>query len=258
MSNCRIRWIILMSVVLLPWTSVLKADSSYDGLFRKGNQYYQNGDVALARDAYETIIKQGLSNAAVFYNLGNCYMKLGDPGRAILNYRKAERLDYGDRDIRTNLEIARSLVAGSESVAGAGGVGNWLLRIASSAGATTLTIATFVTWWLTAALFVSGSTSRFRRTRRRMFRATAGALFAFVVSAVLLAVLIGDREFTDHAVAIDQPVIARNGPGDHFTEVFEQRPGYEMIVHRKQNGWVEITLSNGYTAWVPAKSVEWI
>ena len=232
--------------------------SSFEGLFAKGNQYFQAGNYELARDAYETIARQNFSNAAVFYNLGNCYMNLGDIGRAVLNFRKAERLDYQDRDIRTNLEIARRLVAESDDMAEIESLGTRLLRLAHSIGSFSLAVIVVAMWWIAGSLFVLGSGSRLRKNRRRLFRVAGAAMIVFTLSGSLLLILIRDFEITRHGVAIGNPVIARNGPGEHFTEVFEQRPGYEVIVRRSQEGWVEIVLKNGYTAWVPAGTVEYL
>jgi tetratricopeptide (TPR) repeat protein len=73
------------------------------------HQLYESGQYAKAAEAYQQLVDQGYSDAALFYNLGNAYFKQGDIGRAILNYRRAERLHPRDPDTRANLELARSL-----------------------------------------------------------------------------------------------------------------------------------------------------
>ena len=58
---------------------------------------------------YEKIIDQGgVRNAGLYYNLANAYLLKEDIGRAILNYRRAERLDGSDLNIKKNLAFARS------------------------------------------------------------------------------------------------------------------------------------------------------
>jgi tetratricopeptide (TPR) repeat protein len=58
---------------------------------------------------FEKIIDEGqIRNAGLYYNLANTYLLKGDLGEAILNYRRAERLDRTDPDIRKNLAFALS------------------------------------------------------------------------------------------------------------------------------------------------------
>ena len=63
---------------------------------------------------FEKIIGVGnVRNGKLFYNLANAYLLKGDVGRAILNYRRAERLTPQDRNLRGNLAFARSQVRDS-------------------------------------------------------------------------------------------------------------------------------------------------
>jgi hypothetical protein len=58
---------------------------------------------------YEKIIEQGgVHNSRLYYNLANAYLLKDDLGRAILNYRRAARLDSADLNIQKNLAFARS------------------------------------------------------------------------------------------------------------------------------------------------------
>ena len=59
--------------------------------------------------AYEDLLAQGVRNAKLYYNLGNAYYRLGDLGRAVLAYRRAQQYDPGDAQLQANLRSARSL-----------------------------------------------------------------------------------------------------------------------------------------------------
>ena len=50
----------------------------------------------------------GIQNAKLYYNLANAYLLKEDLGRAILNYRRAAKLDRADLNIQKNLTFARS------------------------------------------------------------------------------------------------------------------------------------------------------
>jgi tetratricopeptide (TPR) repeat protein len=242
--------------VLVLWPSSGLTETSFDALFQKGNQHYQAGNFEQARDVYNSIVQQGIRSAEVFYNLGNCFIQTGDIGRAIVYYRKAQRIDYSDRDIRMNLNQARQLVNNETRALTPGGFYSSLTDIAGRMGAKGLTLTIACFWVLSAVFFVTGRTGRIRKTRRRAFRATILSLTICVAAAVFLGLLIYNNDVIIHAVAVQEPVTARSGPGDHFSAIYEQLPGYEMIVRRQQNGWAEVELPNGYTAWVPANTIE--
>ena len=49
----------------------------------------------------------GVVNGRLEYNLGNCYLQASDVGRAILHYRRAQRLMPADPQLAANLKTAR-------------------------------------------------------------------------------------------------------------------------------------------------------
>ena len=58
---------------------------------------------------YEAIAKNGgVRNGKLYYDVGNAYFRLGDTGRAILNYKRAELFMRNDGNLRQNLDYARS------------------------------------------------------------------------------------------------------------------------------------------------------
>ena len=57
------------------------------------NSLAANGRYAEAAQAYQQLIDQGAADSAVYYNLGNAYMRLGNLGQAIVNYQRAAQLD---------------------------------------------------------------------------------------------------------------------------------------------------------------------
>ena len=61
-----------------------------------------------AAQRLESIAASGVANGRLEYNLGNCHLQAGDLGRAILHYRRAQRLIPGDPLLSDNLKVARS------------------------------------------------------------------------------------------------------------------------------------------------------
>ena len=61
-----------------------------------------------AAERLKSVAETGVINGYLEYNLGNCFLQSGDIGRAILHYRRAERLIPGDARLEDNLKEARS------------------------------------------------------------------------------------------------------------------------------------------------------
>src|SRR5712664_2945880 len=90
--------------------SVVSAASSFaqaEGDFTKANQEYAQGHFKEGISGYEALIRDGQWSANVFYDLGNAYFRVGDFGRAILNYERALALAQHHPEATANLQIAR-------------------------------------------------------------------------------------------------------------------------------------------------------
>ncbi|MDD4858579.1 MAG: tetratricopeptide repeat protein, partial [Candidatus Krumholzibacteria bacterium] len=58
---------------------------------------------------YEAIVKDGhVRNGKLYYDIGNAYFRLGDVGRAILNYKRSGLFMRNDQNLRQNLDYARN------------------------------------------------------------------------------------------------------------------------------------------------------
>lgn len=102
-----IQWII---IILLVVCQPLASASDFDDANRK----FEAGDFAGAAEAYNELLDDEGPRAALFYNLGNSYQKLGQLGPAILAYERARLLTPRDPDLRANLTLARKAAAAFE------------------------------------------------------------------------------------------------------------------------------------------------
>jgi tetratricopeptide (TPR) repeat protein len=76
---------------------------------------YDGGRYLEALRLYEAYASSGGEGAEVRYDMGNCALKAGDLGRAVLEYRKALRHDPDLQAARNNLEVARKLMPARKS-----------------------------------------------------------------------------------------------------------------------------------------------
>ena len=82
--------------------------------FDQANRQFAAGDYAAAAAAYEQVLAADGPRAAVYYDLGNSYQRLGRTGPAILAYERARLLTPRDPDLLANLALARKAAAAFE------------------------------------------------------------------------------------------------------------------------------------------------
>lgn len=87
-----------------------RAGGTGDLLARRASEAYHRGDYAEARRIYHLLLEAEGEGAALRFDLGNCALKSGDLGRAILEYRRALHLDPSFGPAKKNLEAARRLL----------------------------------------------------------------------------------------------------------------------------------------------------
>ncbi len=224
--------------------------------FRLANGLVNNPDRArqLYEQAillYEKIIDQGgVRNARLYYNLANAYLLKEDVGRAILNYRRAARLDGSDINLRKNLAFARTRRIDKVEV-----------------GAERRVLETLFFWhydfslrtrFLLACLSFAGVCIALTVTIRfgRGPAASAVALFCGVlVLCFLTSILVESHRQanTRYGVITVPEIVARQGDGPNYPPSFKDplHAGTEFELLEQRPGWLHIQLSNGTDAWIP-------
>lgn len=96
--------VLAMALVFLMVNTVI---AGIEEDFQSGVELYDQGQFRASANQFQSIIDKGYSSAQLYYNAGCAYFKAGDLGRAIANFRRAERLAPDDEDIRANLEFAQ-------------------------------------------------------------------------------------------------------------------------------------------------------
>lgn len=230
-------------------------------LFRQGNQAQAsdptNADESYRRAAlrYQHLIEErGIRNSKLYYNLANAHHQLGDIGFAIVNYRRAERLDPGDANVRRNLEQARSRRQDKFNPA----AGNqtlrtllfWHFEFASSTRVRLFACAWVLLWWL-LLLRASGV-----GWVPREIAVGAAAVAALLIGSVIYEAVATANHPEGVIVATD--TIARLGDGQSYDSAFREplHAGAEFRVLEQRPDWYHVELPDGSQCWVSAEDVE--
>jgi len=225
------------------------------GLFDSGNAAYDDGRYAEAAAAYEKVLSHGLVDPRVVYNLGNAYFKLGRLGPAILQYERVLRLSPDDRDARHNLDLARGQirdrVAEPELQYPIRVVKESIERLPPDPLAWI-----FLLLYVTLAGLLGGLVlARSYSPRRILAYAAVLASVLALTAGTALAYKVRQAS-AEVAVVMHDKVDVRSGPGEENTILFTVHEGTRLELRNRLQAWVQVSLPNGLSGWVPSVAVE--
>ena len=235
-------WLGVIHLVLLVTTPVTAAEAPSH--FEQANRLYEQGKFTEAASLYESMLKAGRRTAAVFFNLGNAYFKKGELGRAIFNYRRAERLAPRDPDIQANLRFTRERVTGTVSVPS-----EFWQRPFRLFTLNEITAATTVLFWLWAAM---ACMTRLRPALKARLRTASIAACSFWILGLLflgLASVIGTEEF---AIVTVKEATVHLGPLSESQAAFTAPNGSELRLRARREGWLQVTDRSDRVGWLTA------
>jgi tetratricopeptide (TPR) repeat protein len=257
-----LRLALLMLILAHAWAAAVPAAAGVlEGTMARGNTQYENGNYAGAVAEYEKVLRYGLENSAVHYNLGNAWFKLHRPGPAILHYERALRLNPGDADAARNLAFVRSRIidrveGGRENI-----YLRLLLRIRDALTPDQAAFLFLAAWLVfSAAIFVRiiGNGAHRGTARGRLVFYTA--FFALLVMAAAgLQYGLHWRHLTssDFAIVVAEKADVTSAPGTDSKLVTLVHEGLKVRVVEAREGWLRVTIPGvGLGGWVSAELVE--
>jgi len=245
--------LLIVSIFILFVGAESKSQDILD-LYNQGNEYYDQGEFQKAIDIYQKIIQAGLNNSKVYYNLGNAYFRNQELGNAILNYRRAERLDPRDEDIKANIEYVKLYTLDKIQVEN--------INIFSTILKSILNQATLDEW----TIFVSGIyflgmilgiiLALLGRLLRPLLIVIVITLILFILSGSLLYAKIKTEVLVERGVVTAEETDVRSGPGSDYTLQFTAHEGLEFQIKDQQENWYLIILPNGVMGWLEKQTTE--
>jgi len=260
---------LLLFCLAAPVRSALPKEQVYS-LFNQANQFFREANTTtndpdraqkLYEKAilnYEKIISDGrIKNSKLYYNLGNAYILKDDLGRAILNYRRAEKLDKADTNIQKNLAFARSRRIDTVDVKTEERILETLFFWHYDFSIKTKLLVTCICF----AIVCISVTIMLWRGRTAPWVATAAICGLLTVSFLASVVLeTRSRANTICGVITAQQVVAHQGDGPNYPESFKDplHAGTEFDLLERRSGWFHIMLSDDSDGWIPDNSADLI
>ena len=217
-----------------------------DGDLETGNQAYDQGKFAEAKQGYEKLIDSGSGSANVFYNLGNADFRLGSAGRAILDYERALALNPRHPEAQANLKLLRDQNGAKLLPL------SWSSRMANYLTPEIWTIVAAVSGWAVIFGLVFLVTSR----RDENFGLWMLCLLSVVVCAVAVVSLWSIAKDQTLGVITARQAEARLAPAESAGVAEALPAGSQVRVLSERGEWVYCELPGKGRGWIPDGAVE--
>ena len=213
------------------WLVRLSA-SELETAFDQANKLFERGKYSEAATAYEKLIDAGHVSPSLYFNLGNACFKAGQPGHAIVAYRRAELLTPRDADVQANLAFVR------KSINGVASPGEGWQRGLGQLTVDEWSLAASFGLWLCFLLLAAREARPAWRARFRKLLITAGAVTGLAGICLWLAWV--DRFGARSAVVVVVEAVVRNGPLEESPSKFQLRDGAEVAVIDEKDEWLAV------------------
>ncbi len=219
--------------------------------FLDGIQAYKEGQFDKAVESFERVLKSGVKNPKLFYNLGNAYLKNNDLGHALLWYERALKLTPDDPDLKFNYEYALSLTKDEKEDRDFP-----IFRILffwkyllSQSLIQYIAIASNLLFWLVMMI-------------RMLLKKKALNNFGYVLlmCGLIFAMTSFYNEYEAiylrQAVILPEKVSVRSGFADGATELFVLHAGTKVNIGKEQGEFFRIHYSEGKIGWIKRSEAE--
>jgi len=224
--------------------------------FKKANEYYKNENYQAALQLFESIANKGVTSSDLYFNIGNCYYKLGKTAPAIYNYEKGLLLNPNDEALKTNLSFAQKLAIDDIKIVPEVGFKKILKNATNSLH--------YDTWaWLAIAFAFFGLANflgyYFSGTvlLKRLFFST----FLLALGIVIVSVSAGfynkklDLQYNPALVfAATSPLKA--APKNSSETVLTLHEGTKVNILQELGNWNQVQLSDKTIAWINKNDIK--
>jgi tetratricopeptide (TPR) repeat protein len=250
--------IVLLPMVLVVLILVVRAPASpQDGRaqenahrFVAAMEAYKAKDYEKAIQEMEPIAQSGVCNGALYYDLGNAYLKDHQLGRAILWYERALKLRPNDPDLRFNADYARSLTRDApddKAVSPWRVFFFWKYRLSQRAVVLVAVVFNLLFWTVLIAR---------RLANRRGLRYAAMAVAAPAVIFTMTALFnYYEAAHIRQGIVLDEQVAVRSGLDQTSTQLFVLHAGTKIRVLKHNGTHLQIRFGKDKIGWIEAEAV---
>jgi tetratricopeptide (TPR) repeat protein len=245
----KIKIILLMLII----TSV-KVFANTD-LYIQAEKLYEQKKYDEAILIYESILSSKLTSPKLYYNLGNCYFKTNQIGKAIYNYELAKKINPKDDDTKVNLKIANTKtidkIENKENYF-IGALKNSILNYFTSTIWAWISVISLISSLFLFFLFFILNSMVLKRVG---FFIGIISFIVFVGSMVLGYSSLRLKNEINYAIILPHELKVHIEPTSNSDTKFSLHEGTKVSVINQISQWVNIKLENGNEGWVESSNV---
>lgn len=224
-------------------------------LYKKAAGHYKAAQYIQAVEHYEQLLEQGYKEAEVYYNLGNCYYKLNQTAKAVLNLERAAKLAPEDEDIQHNLKLANLKTIDKIQPVPQLSVITWWKRFISSHSSGGWATLALVLVWVSlisfAALFFLGM--------KKITSAIGVLCLIFSIFFLALGFRQNQKEHNPgEAVLMVPNTFVKSAPDENGNNLFMIHEGIKFEILDRVGSWHKIRLADGKVGWLEKETFQTI
>jgi hypothetical protein len=227
-------------LIIIPAVVIANNGERLDA-FVKANKAYSDGDYQLAINNYQSVLDTGKPTGSLYYNMGNCYYKMGDIGWAILYYERAMQYIADDPDLLFNLKLARSKVEDQVEKKSTLPIINTLKHFKLSTLFWLMMLSNIGFWGIMII---------------RRFHRSEWSYYSFVALGIIWVILLVsfsaryyEVHYDNRGVVVASQTIVRSGPDEKETPLFELHAGTIIACERQEGNWRLVQFTQGKRGW---------
>ncbi len=259
----------------VPSSQVILNQTQREIIFNEASKSYRDGlalaetNVVDAKDLflqaakkYQLLVNSGISNADLYFNLGNSYLQSDQLGRAIANYERALKLQPDNRQFQANLNAAQTMVQTEATPQELTSLDKGLLLKLKSGNAVlikmvgqqamiVLIVLSSLTFWGLVILRTMGH-------QLSLWKCATLPGLLLMVSLVSMHFHTENTAQQGNAVIVEQRLQLHEGDGERFTEVavLDSAEGHRVQTLAHRGSWTQIQTTHGHIGWVPDHVLE--
>ncbi|MCU0480258.1 MAG: hypothetical protein MUE54_03500 [Anaerolineae bacterium] len=240
---------ILLLITLICTGLTAQGQTRYED---EAEEAYRQGDFIRAIEMYETFLadrNRGFPTYTTYFNLGQAYSQIGNFGRALVNYHRAQY--FAPRDAQILERIATIRAIRPDLYVEETGILEQLAQVTTFFATWELTFLAIVVWsfmWGLAILVWKNPTF----IKRRL-------LMLVILFTVLITGLTLNRVYIETyrplAIVTQTQTDVLSGAGLDYFMMFRLSTGAEIRVMEIRGIWAKIRLFDGREGWVRVNSI---
>jgi tetratricopeptide (TPR) repeat protein len=228
-----------------------KADES-NTLWQLANHAYENKNYEAAINLYDSMLKKKITNAELYYNLGNAYFKNHQVGMAVWCFEKAKKIAPHDDDIEMNLKIVNLKLIDKIETTPDFFLFKYAKNIMHIFSVKIWAILSISFFWL---MLMGWLLYYFSFNYSAIGK---GCIWIGLVMGILFLGITWQSNATNlkdnKAIIISSNVTIKSAPDAAAIDLFVLHEGTKVQVVKLNNGWLNLKLSDGKVGWCEAKN----